>query len=333
MQTSYDAKTLTCIGLTLVLWASAFAGIRAGLAAYDPATMALLRFSVASVTLALYAVITRVRLPARQDLPRIASAGFLGITIYHLALNYGEQSVAAGAASLLVATGPIWTSLLATAFLGERLRLAGWAGIALSFVGAVLISLGQGDGLSLNLGVGLVLLAAMSQGTYFVVQKPVLRKYRAIEVTSYVTWVGTFMLLVFLPGLVTDMQAAPLDATLAVVYMGIGPGAVAYATWAYVLSRMQASTASSFLYVVPVIAFIIAWFWLGEVPTYMSIVGGALALAGVALVNKKPGQRSSKTLATSELQDKESQSQADLNLSSRQVVPLKASIAEPLQSE
>jgi drug/metabolite transporter (DMT)-like permease len=147
--------------------------------------------------------------------------------------------------------------------------------------------------------VGLVLLASLAQSAYFVIQKPVLRTYRAIEVVSYVTWVGTLMLLVFLPGLVADVQVAPLDATLAVVYMGIGPGAVAYAAWAYVLSRMQASRASSFLYIVPVIAFTIAWFWLGEVPTYMSIAGGALALAGVALVNKKPGQPNSKDPAAS----------------------------------
>ncbi|HEX8222154.1 MAG TPA: DMT family transporter [Chloroflexia bacterium] len=299
MQTRYDARTLICIGLTLVLWASAFAGIRAGLSAYDPATMALLRFAVASVALALYGVVARVRLPARQDLPRLAIAGFLGITVYHLALNYGERSVAAGAASLLVASAPVWTSLLATLFLGERLRLLGWAGIGLSFLGAALISLGQGDGLSLEPGVGLVLLASLAQSAYFVIQKPVLRTYRAIEVVSYVTWVGTLMLLVFLPGLVADVQVAPLDATLAVVYMGIGPGAVAYAAWAYVLSRMQASRASSFLYIVPVIAFTIAWFWLGEVPTYMSIAGGALALAGVALVNKKPGQPNSKDPAAS----------------------------------
>jgi drug/metabolite transporter (DMT)-like permease len=322
MQTPYDAKTLVCIGLTLVLWASAFAGIRAGLTAYDPATMALLRFGVASIALAIYAVVTKVRLPARQDLPRLAVAGFLGITVYHLALNYGERSVEAGAASLIVASAPVWTSLLATLFLGERLRLLGWAGIALSFIGAALISLGQGDGLSLNLGVGLVLLAAISQSTYFVIQKPILRSYRAIEVVSYVTWVGTLMLLVFLPGLITDMQAAPLDATLAVVYMGIGPGAVAYAAWAYVLSRMQASTASSLLYVVPVIAFIIAWFWLGEIPTYMSIVGGALALAGVALVNKKPGRG-----------DRRDQATGDPALPSRDALPLKTARGGPAQAE
>lgn len=326
MQTRYDAKTLICIALTLVLWASAFAGIRAGLTAYDPATMALLRFGVASAVLAIYALITRMRLPARQDLPRIAFAGFLGITVYHLALNYGEQSVEAGAASLLVASAPVWTSLLATFFLGERLRVVGWAGIALSFLGAALISLGQGEGLSLNLGVGLVLLASISQGTYFVVQKPVLRTYQAVEVVSYVTWAGTLVLLIFLPGLLADMQAAPMDATLAVVYMGIGPGAIAYGAWAYVLSRMQASTASSFLYIVPVIAFVIAWFWLGEVPTYISIVGGALALAGVALVNKKPGQRS-------QIQAKGSNSESGQTLVINDAPPLKSVLREPAQAE
>ena len=83
--------------------------------------MALLRFGTASVVLAIYALFTRMRLPDRGDLGRIAIAGLTGITIYHVALNYGEMTVQAGAASLLIAAGPVFTALMSTAFLGERL--------------------------------------------------------------------------------------------------------------------------------------------------------------------------------------------------------------------
>lgn len=139
-----DLTTLSALAFTLVLWASAFAGIRAGLEGYGPAHLALLRFLVASSTLVVYAALARVRPPRRADLGRIALLGFLGITVYHVALNYGELTVSAGAASLLIASGPIFTALLAVFFLGERLTPLGWAGIGLGFAGVALIALGRG---------------------------------------------------------------------------------------------------------------------------------------------------------------------------------------------
>ena len=97
-----------------------------------------------------------------------------------------------------------------------------------------------------------------------------------------------------------QVRAAPLPDTLAVVYLGAGPAALAYATWAVVLSRLPASRASSLLFAVPVVAFLVGWVWLGEAPTLIDIAGGVLAMGGVALVNtlgrapghkKTPGRR------------------------------------------
>src|SRR5262245_33670445 len=74
--------TMLALATTLVLWASAFAGIRAGLAAYEPGQLALLRFLTASVVLGVYAAVVRLRLPAWRDLPAIVLVGFFGITLY-----------------------------------------------------------------------------------------------------------------------------------------------------------------------------------------------------------------------------------------------------------
>lgn len=71
------------------------------------------------------------------------------------------------------------------------------------------------------------------------------------------------------------------------VYLGVFPTAVGYVTYAYAFSRMNASVAASFLYLVPVLAYLIAWVWLGEVPTVLSVVGGAVVLAGVFVVNRR----------------------------------------------
>ncbi len=183
---------------------------------------------MASVALVLYAVARRMRLPDTRDLPAVILSGFLALTVYHVALNYGEVTVSAGSASILVNTAPIFTVLLAAMFLGEHIGLLGWAGMGVSFLGAALISFGEGEDFFLDPSAPLVLLSAVSSAMYFVVSKPYLRKYTALEFTTYAIWAGTVLTVVFLPGLSTEVVAAPLGTTLTMIYLGLFPTAVAY---------------------------------------------------------------------------------------------------------
>ncbi len=282
-----ESSTLAAVIVALLLWSSAFAGIKAGLKGFGPGELALLRFGTASVVLAGYALATRMRLPRMADVPRLAIAAAFGITIYHLALNVGEQSVSAGAASLIIASGPVFTALVASRVLGERLTVWGWIGIATAFAGVAIITFGEGGSVSFEPGALLVLLAAMSTAGYFVVSKPLLDRYAPIEYTAYTIWLGVLPMLVFAPGLVRALPVAPLGAIGAGLYLGVFPGVVAYLLYAHALAKLPASVASSFLYVQPVNATIIAWLWIHEVPALLSLAGGACALAGVALVTTR----------------------------------------------
>ena len=280
-------KALCAVAVTLLLWASAFAGIKAGLAAYSPGQLALLRFIVGSASMALYAKARGFGLPEKRDVPTILWVGFLGFTVYHVFLNYGEQTVSAGAASLIVSFTPVITALLAVFLLKERLNLFGWAGITVSVAGVALISFGESGGIALGTGSLMVLVSSLGSSLYNVFQKPLLKRYDPVAFTTYAMIAGTLFMLAFLPGLAGAVRRAPLGATLSVVYLGVFPGAIAYSTWTYALSRMPASRLATSLYVSPVLAIAIAWLWIGELPTLMSLAGGAVTLAGVVLTNAK----------------------------------------------
>lgn len=291
MTDRYELKHVLAAIATVLVWSSAFSAVSRVVGpggGYQPGQLALLRFLVASATMAIVAIATRMRLPRREDLPHIMLAALFGITIYHLAFTFGETGVSPSASALIIASGPIWTALLAVAFLGERLNRSGWTGVALAFTGVSAIAFGEGKGgLTIEPMAVVTLVAALATATYFVLSKKPLRTYSAVEFTSYVIWFGTVPLLVFAPGLVQQLPAAPAWATWTIVFLGVFPGALAYLMWSYALSGMPASTTSSFLYAQPVLASLVAWLVQRSVPSVGTMIGGALALAGVILVQTK----------------------------------------------
>jgi drug/metabolite transporter (DMT)-like permease len=273
--------------LTVVLWASAFAAIRAALEGFTAVELSVLRLAVASLALAAAAPLLKVRRPAARDLLAILACGATGMTAYQLLLNAGELTVTAGTASLLVSTGPIFVALLAALTLGETLDARTRLGMAVAFAGALVIALGQGGGVTLSAGALVVLGAAVSQALFFVLQKPLLARYSAFEVTAYAMWAGTLLILPLGASVPHAVTHAGLEPLLAVALLALGASALGFFAWAYALARLPVARLSVSLYAVPVVAIGVALVWLGELPSAASVLGGAIALAGVAVATRR----------------------------------------------
>jgi drug/metabolite transporter (DMT)-like permease len=282
------------LATTILLWAAAFSAIRAGLRAYSPAQLAAVRCAISALAFVLYGLATgRIRLPSRQHLPRLIVLGAVGMAIYHVALSAGEQTLSAASTSFLINTVPVFTALWAVRFLREPIRLMGWVGLAVSFAGAGVIAIGESRAAASATGYGalLVLVAALCQSLYFVGQKLLLRPapasgvapYTPLEVTAYAACAGAVLLLPFLSGVTWSQVAGHPDATRAIVYLGLLPGAVGFVAYAYALDRLPASRATAFLYLVPVVAIPVGWAWLGELPSATALAGGGVVMTGVLI--------------------------------------------------
>jgi drug/metabolite transporter (DMT)-like permease len=282
----------------VVLWASAFVSIRSAGGHFSPGALALGRLLVASLALGVMWLISGDGWPPRAAWPGILGSGVLWFGLYMITLNWGEREVDAGTAAMVVTIGPILIALLGGWLLREGFprRLA--AGMAVSLAGIIVVAIsesassesassGSGGGPNPFLGVALCVVAAICFAAGVVFQKPALGHASAVQVTTFGCFAGTAACLPFAGQLVSQLGSAPASDTLNVVYLGLFPTMLGFTTWAYALARTPSGKMGATTYAVPGLVVLMSWLILGQVPGWLTLAGGALCLAGVAVYRGK----------------------------------------------
>ncbi len=275
--------------VTVLLWASAFVVIRGVGDVLSPGAMAFVRLFVGTLVLAVIAARYRRPLPRGQALGYVLGYGLLWFAGYTVLLNWAERHLDAGTAALLVNVAPILVAVVAGVVFHDGFPRPLVVGLGVAFAGVVVIAAGGDEGgVADSLGIVLGLITAVLYAAGVLLQKVALRTVDAVTATWVGCATGMVATLPFAPQAVGELADASGGAIAGVVFLGVGPTAVAFLTWAYALSRTDAGRMAATTLCVPAIAVLLSWVTLGEVPTLWGFLGGALALAGVAISRRTP---------------------------------------------
>lgn len=280
---------LVAAAITVLLWSSAFVGVRAIGEDYSPGALTLGRQLAAVAVLTVVVVIASIRRGHTPQLPRgkvfliVIGWGTAWFGLYNLALNTTSQLVDAGTTALLVNLAPILIGVFAGIFLNEGFPVRLMVGLAVAFSGVVTIASVTWTGHGSIVGVLLGIAAATLYASSATVQKYLLTRLDALTLTWLGCIAGAVAGLPFWPQLVAEAQHAPMAATMGMLYLGAFPTALAFLTWAYALSRTSAGRLAASTYSIPPLVVLLSWILLSEVPAALALVGGGICLVGVAI--------------------------------------------------
>jgi drug/metabolite transporter (DMT)-like permease len=279
----------TMLFIATATWGSAFIAGKIAVQSFEPATVAFLRFLGAAVLLfpIMWIMEKNRKKPTLKDYGLFAVLGLTGIALYNICFFIATKQAPVIKSSLFIASNPVLIVLLSGVFLKEKITKNHIIGMVIALSGAAII-ITDGHILSLfQLGfqtIDFVLLGAViSWALYSVVGKVVLKKYSAVESTTYAVAFGTVFLAPF--ALVEtswqDITQADFSTWVAIAHMSIFVTVVSFIMYYYGIKEVGAAKASIFINVMPVSAVLMATLYLGETFTWAHGIGAAFVLTGV----------------------------------------------------
>ena len=280
----------TCHGyafLTVLIWSSAYVFTKIALAHFTGPALGFLRCAIAATALVAVMLFKGAPRPRAADLPWLALSGATGFALYLLAFNHGSLTLNPTTSCILISTSPIMTALIARACFKESLTAAGWAAIISAFGGVVVLMLWDGS-MTLSLGVFWMLSAALLVSVYNIIQRKLSARYDSLRITAYSFIAATAMLAWIAPEAVNELRSASAKQTGVLIFLGLFPSALAYPLWVKALALApRTSTVTNYMYLTPLLALLLEYLIMAELPGAGTLVGGAIILGSLILFARK----------------------------------------------
>jgi len=280
--------------LTVLIWGSTLVVTKSALKDIGPLSLTVLRFVIAFAMLAPLAYRQGYRLRMLAD-PTFLRFGLTGVTLFYVLQNVGLAYTSATSAVLILTIVPAVTALFAVWLLGERLRPRQMGGVIGAVLGMALVGLATSGGREAPkplLGNLLIVGSVLAWAIYTIQGKRLSAQWSPLVTTT--ASIGSGLLLMLPLGLgelwVRGLPQLSQSGVVAVLYLGVVASALPMFLWNYALQHLDASVASLYLNLVPVVGVLLGLLY-GETVSVLQVAGGLLTLAGVVASGSQQATR------------------------------------------
>ena len=276
---------LRALAVIWLIWGLNWVIMKTANTYFPPILFVTWRFGTGALILLAFAYLKKIPLPEKKFLPWIFLTGIFMIVLNNIAAQIGMQTITAGMAAVLNYTAPLWTAILAHFTLNERLTKIKCVGIFSAILGLyVLMGLQGVEDLHAAF---IIILGAVAMAVANIIVKLKLSKNNMVQLTTWQMVFGAIVLIIYTSLFPQGEINWCVPAVLCVIYNGALASALAFFLWNYVLTHIEASSASIATLVAPVVGVLGGVFILGEPFTVQIVLGMALIFAGILIVVKK----------------------------------------------
>jgi drug/metabolite transporter (DMT)-like permease len=252
---------------------------------FSPFSLGFLRYFVAATALIIVAVVFKIKIPDKSDFKWFLPSGAFGFFLSSIAFNKGYETVSASAGTLVLATVPIITAILARFIFNEKIKIFQYLAIILEFAGVIIITAANKES-TVDIGLIWIFFGAISFSLYNILQRKLIKKYSPSQTTIYSIFAGGLLLCVFLPGSINEIKNAPRIQFVYILILGIFSSAISFFTWSKAISKSKKmSTVSNYAFLTPVVTSVFGFIMINEKPSKETIISGIIILTGMFIYN------------------------------------------------